>query len=97
MSLFHLTIPLCLFAFIKEQVLRYAELGAVVKEEWNHPMLRGGGIVVSLPTDQITTGISSSFSIRSKSSRVDLGKKCDNSNGRAHLHLNVRTFAFQFN
>lgn len=25
MSLFHLTIPLCLFAFIKEQVLRYAK------------------------------------------------------------------------
>lgn len=44
------------------------------------------GLVVSLPTDQITTGPSSSVSIRSKEvnpPRSTWEKKCDNFSGQA--------------
>lgn len=60
----------------------------------------GGGPVVSLPTDQITAGISSSVSIRSKEVNPPgsiWGKSVTTLMGKHHLHLNVRTFAFQFN
>lgn len=66
-------------------------------------MVWGGGLVVSLPTDQITTGISSSVSIRSKevnppgSIRGKKKKSVTTLMDMHHLHLNVRTFAFQFN
>lgn len=67
-------------------------MGVVVKDEWNQQWLGRGGLVVSLPTDQITTGISSSVSIRSKEvnspGSIWGEKKCDNSNGHA-------TFAFK--
>ena len=56
--------------------------------------------MVSLPTDQITAGVSGSVSIRSKVVNPPgsiWGKKCDNSNGHAQFAFKCKNFAFQFN
>lgn len=70
-------------------------MGVVVKDEWNQRWCGVGGLVVSLPTDQITAGISSSVSIRSKEVNP-LGSIWEKSvttlMDMQHLHLNVRTF-----
>lgn len=60
----------------------------------------GGGLVVSLPTDRITAGISSSVSISCEEANP-LGliwgeKRSVTTLMDHHLHLNVRTFSFQF-
>lgn len=56
--------------------------------------------MVSLPTDQITAGISSSVSIRSKEVNLPGSiweKSVTTLMDKHNLHLNVRTFAFQLN
>lgn len=56
--------------------------------------------MVSLPTDQITAGISSSVSIRSKEVNPPGSiweKIVTTVMDMRDLHLNVRFFAFQFN
>lgn len=56
--------------------------------------------MVSLQTDQITAGISSSVSIRSKEVNPPesiWAKSVTSLMDMHHLHLNVRIFAFQFN
>ncbi len=75
--------------------------GSGCKGRMEPAMVWGGGLVVSLPTDQITAGISSSVSIRSKEVNPpgsSWGEKSVTTlMDMQHLHLNVRTFAFQFN
>lgn len=56
---------------------------------------RGGGLVVSLPTDQITSGISSSVSIRKREANPPGSiweKKCDNSNGQSPFACKCENF-----
>lgn len=75
--------------------------GSGCKGRMESAMVWGGGLVVSVPTDQITAGISSSVSIRSKEVNPPgsiWGKKSVTTlMDKHHLHLNVRIFVFQFN
>lgn len=63
--------------------------GSGCKGRMEPAIVWGGGLVVSLPTDQITASISSSVSIRSKEANppgsIWGGKKCDNSNGQTQF------------
>lgn len=71
--------------------------GSGCKERMEPARVWGGGLVVSLPTDQITAGISSSVSIRSKEVNP-LGSIWEKSvttlMDMHHLHLNVRFLPF---
>lgn len=74
--------------------------GSGCKGRMESAMVWGGGLVVSVPTDQITAGISSSVSIRSKEVNPPgsiWGKSVTTLMDKHHLHLNVRILAFQFN
>lgn len=74
--------------------------GSGCKGRMEPAIVRGGGLVVSLQTDQITAGISSSVSIRSKEVNPPesiWAKSVTSLMDMHHLHLNVRIFAFQFN
>lgn len=69
--------------------------GSGCKGRMEPTVVWGGGLVVSLPTDQITAGISSSVSIRSKEVNPPgstSGKKCDNSNGHAPFAFKCDNF-----
>lgn len=69
--------------------------GSGCKGRMESAMVWGGGLVVSVPTDQITAGISSSVSIRSKEVNPPgsiWGKKCDNHNGQAPFAFKCENF-----
>lgn len=69
--------------------------GSVCKGRMELAMVWGGGLVVSLPTDQITAGISSSVFIRSKEVNPpgsSWEKSVTTLMDMHDLHLNVRYF-----
>lgn len=71
--------------------------GSGCKERMEPARVWGGGLVVSLPTDQITEGISSSVSIRSKEVNPPGSiweKSVTTLMDMHHLHLNVRFLPF---